>query len=263
MNSIFLICILIFLNIKVYAESIALNVCADDNEQFPFIIIEKGSIKGIEFDILNMVIHNLKGKLNINLKFEIMPWSRCIQMVQKGQMDAAMNASYNDERSLFLDYPPNSGPLEPKPCSSDYKLACSGYIVITLKTNKFEYDGKPLELPRPVRVSRGYSVVPELEKIFHNDDLEISKSDLINVKKLIRDKEGSLVAYIAFKSELNRNKEILKKVKIHNKSYVMKSYYIPFSKKSIFTNEQKILFWNEIKKITTNKKIMDKINSKY
>jgi len=263
MKSIFLKCILIFFNIKVYAENIALNVCADENEQFPFIIINKGVVSGIEFDILKTAIKNLRGRLNINLKFEIVPWSRCIQMVQKGEMDAAMNASYNDERALFLDYPPNSGPLEEKSCSSEYKIACSGYIVITLKTNKFEYDGKPLELPRPVRVSRGYSVVPELQKIFHDEDLEISKSDLINVKKLIRDKEGSLVAYIAFKSELNRNKDILKKIKIHSKSYVMKSYYIPFSKKSVFTNEQKLLFWNEIKKTTTNKKIMDKINSKY
>ena len=78
--------------------------------------------------------------------------------------------------------------------------------------------------------------------------LKVEKVDIISLDLLLPGTNGF---------------DILKKIKIHSKSYVMKSYYIPFSKKSFFTNEQKLLIWNEIKKTTTNKKIMDKINSKY
>jgi polar amino acid transport system substrate-binding protein len=250
------------IHFSAYSNNRILNLCVNDTELIPFVIFDKNEITGIRVDIIKEIIKNLHTKLNINFNINPMPWSRCLKMAEKGEIDAPIDVSYNDERSQYLDFPPDSGPNEKKACGSEFKLACSGYFVITLKSNKFKYNGKPSELPVPVRVTRGYSIVAELEKLFPNN-LIISKSDSINVDKLISDKKGSVVAYTGYKSTIYSNKSILNQIKIHKTNYSSKSYYIPFSKKSQFSNNEKIMFWNELKNILNNKEIMDNIYKKY
>lgn len=258
----FLLLILLFLSFNVYAENIKLFICADDIPEFPNILLNEEKIEGVLIDVLKMAVKNLEKKVNIELKIELMPWARCIYMAETGKVDAVMNASYSDERALFMDYPPHSGSEEVEPCSSKFKITCSGYAVITLKSDGFEYTGKLENLPTPVRAARGYSIVSELEKSL-KDSLEISKSDLINIKKLIRDREGSAMVFLSFLTYLNQQKNISSKLKINKQIYGMKSYFIPFSKKSIFPDNEKILIWEEIASISNNKKIMNKIHSKY
>jgi polar amino acid transport system substrate-binding protein len=101
-----------------------------------------------------------------------------------------------------------------------------------------------------------------LEKTLQND-LELSKSDFINVKKLIRDQEGSVIVFSSFLTDLKKQKGIFNKLKINKQKYVIKSYYVAFSKKSLFARNEKILIWKEIGNISNNKKIMNKILSKY
>ena len=250
------------IHFSAYSNNRILNLCVNDTELIPFVIFDKNETIGIRVDIVKKIIKNLHTKLNVEFKIEAMPWSRCLKMAEKGEIDAPIDVSYNDERAQYLDFPPDSGPNEKKACESKFKLACSGYFVITLKSNKFEYNGKPSELPVPVRVTRGYSVVAELENLFHND-LVISKSDLVNVDKLIADKTGSVVAYIGSKPTLYKNKNMMNQIKIHKTEYSSKSYYIPFSKKSKFSDNEKKMFWNELKNIVTNKEIMDNIFNKY
>ena len=184
---------------KAYSKKMVLNICAND------LRLEESSKTNtnVSIDVLKIAIENFKQKNDIDFNIEFMPWSRCLSMLEKGEMDAVLNASYKKERALFLDYPPDAGPNEKKACSSLYKVACSGYVVITLKSNPFEYKGVPKLLPRPVRVARGYSVVSELEDIFQKD-LEVSKSDTINIQKLIRDKDGSVITHFAFLLDLKK-----------------------------------------------------------
>ncbi|KAB8040525.1 hypothetical protein GCL60_01005 [Silvanigrella paludirubra] len=254
-----LLYLVIFLSYtKVYSNKLVLHICAND------LRLEDSSKSNtnVSIDVLKIAINNFKQKVDVDFKFEFMPWNRCFSMLQKGEMDAALNASYRTDRALFLDYPPDSGAKEKKPCSSLYKVACSGYVIITLKSNRFEYKGDPKQLPRPVRVSRGYSIVNELETIFQND-LEVSKSDTINIQKLIRDKEGSVITHFAYLLDLKKFQKISNEIKIHKKFYVQKSYYVPFSKKSKLSDKDKLLFWNEIKNVFNNKELISGLISKY
>lgn len=150
-----------------------------------------------------------------------------------------------------------------KPCSSQYKIACSGYVVITLKSDKFDYNGNPKDLPIPVRVARGFAIVSEIEKLFSEKDIEIAKSDLVNIKKLLRDKVGSVVAYSSVLYELKQYNDISQKIKIHKHNYVMKSYYMPFSKRSKTPDKIKMLLWSQVGNITNNDKDFKKIYNKY
>ncbi len=131
-----------------------------------------------------------------------------------------------------------------------------------MKSNLFEYNAKQESLPLPVRSARGYSVTKDLEKIFH-DKLETSKSDKVNILKLIRENEGSVIAHFSFPVNINKFKKMSYKIKIHKKYFTIRSYYIPFSKKSNFPETEKKLFWEEIAKIVNDKEIIDKIISSY
>ena len=250
---------LLFISIKSYADKLQLNICAND------LRIEKqkkGNNSDVNIDILKLAIQNLKHKMDINLKIEFAPWSRCLLLLEKGEMDAALNASYVEDRAVYLDYPPDAGPLETKACASKYKSSCSGYIVITLKSNHFEYEGNVNLLPIPVRVSRGYSITTLLENIFH-ENVKVSKSDIISIKKLIRDQTGSVIAHFDFPDDLKRFESISNQIKINKKLFELKSYYIAFSKKSNFPKKDRLVFWKEVNSVSGNKKIVKKLISKY
>ena len=258
----FCVIFLFLYSLNSFAESIKLNICADDIAQFPNIFLNNEKIEGVEIDILKTALINLKEKVNIELKIELMPWARCIYLAEKGEIDAVMSASFNDERAVFMDFPYDAGAKELKPCASHYKISCYSYVVVTLKSKKFEYEGSIKDLPKPVRVSRAYSIVPGLEKVLQSD-LELSKSDFINVKKLIRDQQGSVIVYSPFLTDIKKYKEIYNKLKISKQRYVLKSYFLAFSKKSTFPNNEKLLIWKEIGNISNNKKIMNKFLEKY
>ncbi|WP_158996520.1 type 2 periplasmic-binding domain-containing protein [Pigmentibacter ruber] len=251
--------LLVFSNFS-YGEIV--KICADENEQVPFIIVSEGTLKGIEIDIINEAMKDPLLKNKYKLIVDIMPWARCLDSARKGIYDGTINASYTDERAEFLNYPPQSGKNEKKPCSSEFRLYCGGYIVITSINEKYEFDGNKKTLPIPVRVSRGYSVVKELEDIY-KDNLDIGKSDVVNVQKMLRDKIGSVVAYIAFQNKINKIKNLKNKIKISQIPYVMKSYFIPFSKESKIPKQDIDRIWENIKKININENKMKKIYEKY
>ncbi|WGL60099.1 hypothetical protein QEJ31_00585 [Pigmentibacter sp. JX0631] len=251
-------CSICCLFIQQYSSAIELKICAND------IRLEDPSAPNtnVSIDILKQAVSNMKKKADIELKIEYMPWSRCLFLLEKGEMDAALIASHKEERAKYLDYPPDAGGKEGRPCASLFKIACSGYVVVTLKSNPFEYKGDVKLLPRPVRVARGYSIVSDLEDIFKND-LEVSKSDMINLQKLLRDKQGSVITHFAYILDLKKYQKLSDQLKIHKKFYVQKSYYIPFSKKSSFPKQHRISLWNEIRNVYSNKELISNLISKY
>ncbi len=257
-----LIIFFVLFSLNSFAKSLKLNICTDNIPQSPYVFFKNNKVDGIEIDILKMSLRRLKNKVNINLHFDILPWSRCINLVEKGELDGAISVSYNDERSKFMDFPLDAGPRETKPCSSKFAFTCLSYVVITLNSSKFEYKGKLEDLPIPVRVARGYSIVSELEKSLKSN-IEIGKSDDLNVKKLIRDNKGSAIIFSPFLTYLKKEKKLSNKLNINKQKYVMKSYYLAFSKKSLISNKVKELIWKEIGNISNNKKIMNKIVLKY
>ncbi|MGY3804775.1 hypothetical protein ACWNT8_11965 [Pigmentibacter ruber] len=247
-----------FLFVQHNSSAIELKICAND------IRLEDPSAPNtnVSIDILKQAVSNMKKKLDVNLKIDYMPWSRCLFLLEKGEMDAALIASFKEERAKYLDYPPDAGGKEGRPCASLYKIACSGYVVVTLKSNPFEFKGDVKLLPRPVRVARGYSIVSDLEDIFKND-LEVSKSDMINLQKLLRDKQGSVITHFAYILDLKKFQKLSEQLKIHKKFYVQKSYYIPFAKKSAFPKQYRLSLWNEIRNVYNNKELISNLISKY
>jgi len=256
----FLFCLLFSSNL-LWGEELILKTCSDENKLFPNLMQDKNEIIGSYVDILNEVVKNLNNKLSLNIEYNMIPWARCLELLKQGKMDAALAASYNDERSLFLYYPPDAGPNEEKPCASKNKIRCSQYDIITLKSQKIIFTKDLHSLPSPIRATRSYSIVEELKKM--GLEVDIAKNEELNVKRMIRDKNGCVIAYHTALENILNNKDMLEKIDIQEVPAVVKSYYLAFSKKSNFTEAQRLLIWTEIGNISNNQTLVKKFEAKY
>ncbi|WGL58771.1 transporter substrate-binding domain-containing protein [Pigmentibacter sp. JX0631] len=266
-SKILIFSIIVFYMPFIYSLGNEIRICSDDNDDQPFLIANQENPTGILIDIIQKAII-LSKELNIfTVKIQPMPWNRCLDMVKKGQVDAVLNISYNQERTQYIQFPEDSGEKEKQPCSSKLKFYCGGYLVITLKTFRPQYSGIVTDLPYPIRVARGYSINSELEGIL-KDNLEIGKSDNVNLKKMLRDKSGSVIAYTSYADrfysvKFEDNYDLLKLIKVHKKSYTKKSYYLGFSKFSSLDEKIRKSIWKNLQTINDNKKILNSIFKKY
>lgn len=262
LKNILLILVLFIPHKKVFAEKLTISICANDVRKSinPDAVYETPSV-----DIVKAAFRKLKNKLDIEYTFDFKPMDRCVKDAEKGQIDAILDVSYTQERAKVVEYPPGSGDDEiAGPCSSVYKMTCSKYMVITNKNSKFEFKGDKEKLILPVRVARGYSLAKKIEDTYR-DNAELSKNDLVNIKKLLRDNTGCVIAnfdYIPGLAE-NQFRELLPKLKIHKIPYDARSNYLPFSKKTHISHEQKLMIWKELAKVMLDEKIVDQLWKKY
>lgn len=254
-------CIILFTSLAIFQVVFAnqIKVCADDfREELKL----KKNLENLSIDVLKRGILELKKETNVILLLEFMPLPRCMDLLKKGKIDAALNLSYNDERAHFLEYPPGSGPEEWGVCTSSFKVACSGYVLITLKSDPYQFNGDRNSLLRPVRVARGYSIGKELQPIYKKDML-IGKSNLANLQDLLKTRTGSVVANFTFPVNIQKFYEISDQIKIHTKYISMKSYYIPFAKNSKIKKEFRELFWKKVSAVANDSKIIDELINSY
>ncbi len=254
----------LLIQIKSYAISkkITLRICANDVRKS---VNPEAKYETPSMDIFNYAINKLRNKLDISYTLDFMPMDRCIFNANRGEIDAVLDVSYTEDRALALEYPPGSGPDEMKgSCTSNLKMSCSRYMVLTPKNSKFNYNGKKNILPFPIRASLGYSIAKRLEVEFH-ENVELSKNDVVCIKKMIRDNTGCVIAnfgYIPGMAEY-QFKSLLPQIKINKIPYEMRSNYVPFSKKSKISKEDKSIFWKELSLVLKDPKIIKKIKEKY
>ncbi len=244
-------------------DKISITACVDDKPLFPMAMFDNNKMTGIKFDLINLAIEKLKKKklLDIDLKIEQAPWKRCFEDIRNGKLDMIILAAYTKEREEILDYPDGAN-NEKESCTCKLMATCDGYTVITLKNNPFEYKGDPKLIPRPIRVSLGYSVSDHLKEL--NIPFENSFDSDKAVQKLLRDGDGSVLGNLHYAEfSVNYNKEFHNLIKYSKKPFLFRSYYYPISKKSKLTTEQKKLLWKTIAEPANNPKLMSKILEKY
>jgi len=243
-----------------YANTIKINICADEFRQNKELSFSKTDSINIEIlkEFSRVILKKNKMEVNVTLT----PLLRCLDMLKNGTMDAMIRLSYTDDRAKYLDFPPGSGHEEEMPCYSNYKVTCSGYVVITHVQEKFIYLGNSNNLPTPVRITSGISIENDLREIY-KENLEVGRSYFDNIKKLLRDKKGSVIASYVFPIDLVQYQKISPDIKIHEKYYVKKSYYMPFSKKSKISEKNRFFFWEKVSEFYNDNNATKKIFDKY
>ncbi len=232
------------------AKEIVINY---EKDWFPYTFQKNGKATGIHIDIVKQAAK----KAGYDVKFVTVPWKRCLLNVKKGKSDGVIGASYKDKRAAFAYYPRDAKRSK----KSKWRVDQVEYVVVTMKSNKYNYKGKLGTLPQPVRAPYGYSIVGDLKKEGLNVDT--AKNDDINFRKMFRDKDGCVVTNPLVAKQLNRKGKFKGKLHISKKPIKSKSYHIIFSKNGSISKADGQKIWNQIKKIRSNKRKMLKIYRKY
>jgi hypothetical protein len=212
---------------QVFAAKSTLKVCSTEEYEYPYWFKDDSNrISGVRVDVFRIVEERLNS--NIHFEFYMMPWSRCLDEVKKGQMDMILAVSYRKERAENFIYPAGAE-LEQEPCTANLKFYCSSYKILTLKTTNFIYQGNNLTLPRPIRVARGYAPIADLAE--HQILAEASKDEKTAIKQLFRDQTGSAIVTEATVEQIYSKPEYNKSVIVQTKPFKINSYYAVFSKK--------------------------------
>ncbi len=235
------------------AES-TIKICMDEGDWYPFTFIKNGKSAGIHIDIIKEALSNLEHPF----KFKAMPWKRCLSEAKQGRFDAVATASFNQARAEFLDYPEGAE----KEHKSSYRVMQVEYVVVTLTGDSYTFDGNIQTIPRPIRAPRGYSIVGDLEKLGLVVD-DNAANDEINIKKMLREKRGSVVVIPEMVKMLSQKPAYRDKLTISETSWTSKSYFLPFSKRTKLSNSAKTSIWSEIKKIRENALFMSQSAEKY
>ncbi|MGI0115531.1 substrate-binding periplasmic protein [Zooshikella sp. RANM57] len=249
--------LLLFTGILISGHLLAdkqINICTDNNFWYPFTLVKEDIPAGIHIDIISKALNNLGYQPN----FKALPWKRCLDQAKQGEFDAVATASYNEDRASFMYYPDDAASAS----KSSHRVMQVEYVVVTVTSNDYEFDGNLQSLPTPIRAPRGYSISEDLKKEGLNVDDKAS-GDENNIKKLLRNNKGSVVTIPEVVNVLSKQSTYTGKLKISSKPIKSKSYFMPFSKASNIAREQQQAIWNEIAKVRDDTDFMSKIASKY
>ncbi|OAN51252.1 hypothetical protein A6A04_16480 [Paramagnetospirillum marisnigri] len=87
-----------------------------------------------------------------------MPWKRCLEGVEKGDIAGAFAASYTDERAKYAVYPMAEGKLD-----RTRRLHTDGYTLLRLKGSSVGWDGNTFSnLTGPIGTQAAYSIASDL-----------------------------------------------------------------------------------------------------
>jgi polar amino acid transport system substrate-binding protein len=67
----------------------------------PYVYIENGQVRGLDYETTAIVFE----RLGIDVKWEFLPWKRCLSMLKQGRADGALDIFKRDERDDLLLYP--------------------------------------------------------------------------------------------------------------------------------------------------------------
>lgn len=230
------------------------RVCLDESEWYPFTLVKNGTASGMHIDIIKRAFD----RVGVAVRFSPMPWKRCLREAMQGRVDAVATASYSEERAVYLRYPDGAAAEQ----KSRYRVMQVEYVIMTVKTDPFKFDGNINMLPKPIRAPRGYSVVADLNKLGLVVD-DNSASDEINIKKLLREQKGAVVLIPEMAKKLGQRTSYKGRLKVSDKPWKSKSYFLPFSKDSNVSDTTIRAIWSEIEIARKDPKFMADQAAKY
>ncbi len=253
MQRMFTLILSIILSASVSAAG-KISICSDNNFWYPFTLVKDGQSAGIHIDIIAKALDNL----GYEVEFKPLPWKRCLVEAEQGGVDGVATASFKEERAAFMHYPGDAATAK----KSTQRVMQVEYVVVTSADNSYEFSGDVKSIPEPVRAPRGYSIADDLKKQGVNVDDKAS-GDENNIKKLLRGGDGAVVTIPEVVNVLSEKAEFKGKLKISAQPLKSKSYYLPISKASKLSAEERDKIWAEIAKVRDDAAFMADAAAKY
>lgn len=129
------------------------TLCFEEANILPW---RTANAQGLNFDLLRMTAQ----RVGVSLKFEALPWKRCLSELQANRVDGAFAASFHPDRRAIGVYPGGDVADDQK------RMHVDRYVLIREKGGPVEWDGKTIKgLTGPVGAQLGYSVVGNLKAL--------------------------------------------------------------------------------------------------
>lgn len=211
-----------------------INISVENRDFYPFFFLVQNSPKGI---LLDMVRDGF-APLGIKPVFTPYPMKRALRMVEAGKVDAII-APRVSNKNLFL--PDDAFQTN----ISQYRILQIDSVVVTYKSD-YEFFGDIKTLPTPIRMTSG----DPIESLFQKQGLFVddAASGAQNIKKLIRDRKGCVIT-TSFKAMSWLESPAYKNsIDVSTESVVSRSYFLIFSNKTVFSQDQIKMVWKEIAK---------------
>ncbi|OYT90799.1 MAG: amino acid ABC transporter substrate-binding protein [Burkholderiales bacterium PBB3] len=193
---------------------------------------------GLNFDLINAAA----AKLGIQIKYEGIPWKRCLSELKANRMDGAFGVSFKTDRLDTGVYPGGSQPDDSK------RLFTDGYMLLRNKGSKVTWDGKSIGgLEGAVGIQLGYSVGDQLRSMnIPVDDGSINLREL--VRKLVAGRIGAAAIGGSDATYLSSKEPTLaKQFEILPIPLVQKPYFLMLSHQVFDANPERALrFWKAI-----------------
>lgn len=250
LKTILLLILFLTINRNIFAMP-TLVVGIDDLPWPPFTNIQNEIISGVHYDLSVKAFE----ELGIKVKWLPLPFARLIYEAKKGNIDIIVSASFTDERTNFFHYPPTVNDRSTTP----WKISNATYVLITRIGLNYNFTGDLSTIPAPARTPRGYSVAQDLRK---KVKVEESYSNLQNMKKMIRDRSGSVVVIKALAKSYEKG-AFRGRIKVHKIPVSIKTYYLPVSKQSKLTKEERLIIWKKIVELRERPGYLKKLFLKY
>lgn len=223
-----------------------ITICTDQNFWYPFTYTENRVPKGVHIDVVNRALT----QLGYEVKFSPRPWKRCLNEVEQGRVDGVVSASWKPQRARFLHYPEDAASA----LESKSRITQVEYVVVTHQSDPYQFQGVIDTLPTPVRVPVGYSIEDDLNAAGLR--VETARGDLLNLKKLMRDRSGSVVTLPDIIKIMKSKGEPVESLKMHPLPFKSKSYFLAFSKRSRLSSRQMGEIWEKISEVRENGPLM-------
>lgn len=235
-----------------------ISICTDANFWYPFSFVRNKHADGLHIDIIRQSLL----KLGYEPSFKPLAWNQCLSAVKAGQFDAVATVSYNENRTAFLNYPDDAA----KNSRSPWRVTQVDYRVITPISPKkgpldYTFDGDIKNIPNPVRVPEGYSIIETLEQ--RGLSVEQAPHSLDNFIKLVKEETGSVIDIEDVAQHLSQQPEFSKKFIISSQPLASKSYFLAFSKRGNISLNEAEKIWQEIANIRDNKHTVSTFLMKY
>lgn len=242
----------------------AITVCTDSNFWYPFTYVKQDTkqASGLHIDIITKALK----EAGYEPIYKPMPWKQCLKEAKIGLVDAIATVSYKEDRSNFLDFPKDAATQEPDAKSKE-RVTQVEYVVVTpaldARGNRdtYSYQGDIKTIPNPVRIPAGYSIVDTLE--LAGLKVEENPSSIVNFKKLVKEKKGSVIDLNDVTKHLNTQAEFSGKLKVSDKPIFSKSYFLAFTKKGNVKEDSQKKIWAEIAKVREDSTQMGQFLEKY
>lgn len=219
----------------------AVNLCIDDIDVYPW---HMADIQGFS----NRMLDRVSKQLAVKFEIETMPWKRCLALVEKGQIDGAIAASFRPERMSIGAYPLTAqNTIDTNRRMSDETYS---FFVLQTKPRAIEWDGKHLaNTSKPIAAQLGYSAVALLHELGVKVDDSDKRPELL-LRKLLLEQVSAVVLNTRHGERLLKEPTFAGKIIRLDPPLQTREGYLLFS--HTFARQHPSLIqriWNEIAKV--------------